>query len=64
MSDSKTSHQCIELICQQGCTVVREVIVKLEQKKDVAELNHLNDEQKQSVLNELKTIMSVYDQED
>ena len=64
MSESNTSHQCIELICQQGCTVVREIIVKLEQHHKVAELDHLDDEQKQLVLTELKTVMSVYDQTD
>jgi len=62
MSESNTSHQCIELICQQGCTVVREVIIKLEQQHMVAELDHLDDDQKQVVLTELKTVMSVYDQ--
>lgn len=64
MSESKTSNQCIELICQQGCTVVREIIVKLEQHHQVAELEHLDDEQKQTVLTELKTVMAVYDETD
>lgn len=64
MSDSNTRNQCIELICKQGCTVVREIIVKLEQHHQVDELDHLNDDQKQAVLTELKTVMSVYDQAD
>jgi len=64
MSEVKTSIECIEQICQQGCTVVREVIVRLESHASVAELDHLSDEQKQQVLSELKTVMSVYDQQD
>ncbi|MCK5335343.1 MAG: hypothetical protein KAQ67_04240 [Gammaproteobacteria bacterium] len=64
MSEFKTSSECIELICQQGCTVVRDVIVSLEQHNKVAELDHLDDKQKQLILVELKTVMSVYDQTD
>ena len=62
MSENKTSNECIELICQQGCTIVREFIVGLEQHNEIAELNHLDNEQKQKILVELKTVMSVYDQ--
>ncbi|MCK4709181.1 MAG: hypothetical protein KAU21_11240 [Gammaproteobacteria bacterium] len=64
MSKIKTSNECIEIICQQGCTVVRDIIVKLEQQKIVVELEHLDDKQKQIVLTELKTVMSVYDKSD
>jgi len=64
MSEIKTSTECIEQICQQGCTAVREVIVSLESHDSVAELDHLSDEQKQQVLSELKIVMSVYDQQD
>lgn len=63
MSESKTSTECIELICQQGCTVVREVIGKLEQHVPVGELQHLNDAELLLVLTELRAVMSVYDQQ-
>lgn len=61
MPELKTSNECIEFICAQGCTVVREVIVQLEKKQNISELQYLQEEQKQSVLTELKSIMSVYD---
>ena len=64
MSKIKTSNECIEIICQQGCTVVRDIIVKLEQQTKVAELDHLDDKQKRIVLTELKIIMSVYDSQE
>ncbi|MDH5425955.1 MAG: hypothetical protein OEY29_13250 [Gammaproteobacteria bacterium] len=64
MSEYKTTSECLELICKQGCTVVRDVIVSLEQKNKVDGLDQLNDEQKQQLLSELKTVMSVYDESD
>ena len=64
MSEIKTSHECVEIICQLGCTAVRDTIVKLEQQEKVGELEHLNEKQKHNVLKELKTIMSVYDKQE
>ncbi len=61
MSESMTCSQCIEQICGQGCTVVREVISKLEHHQQVNELEHLESAEKDTVLKELKAVMSVYD---
>lgn len=61
MSKQKTTTECIETICEQGCTVVRDVIVNLEEHTQVKELNHLSNEQKKTVLFELKSVMLVYD---
>lgn len=61
MSESMTCNQCIEQICEQGCTVVREVISRLEQHQSVNELEHLASDEKDTVLKELKAVMSVYD---
>ncbi|MDH5517889.1 MAG: hypothetical protein OEY36_08770 [Gammaproteobacteria bacterium] len=64
MPELKTSNECIEFICAQGCTAVRKVIVQLENKQTISELVYLQEEQKQFVLTELKAIMSVYDKQD
>lgn len=64
MSEFKTSSECIELICAQGCTFVRQVIVLLEQKDSVDELAHLDGVEQQHVLLELKVVMSIYDLSD
>lgn len=64
MSEYKTSSECIELICNQGCRVVRDVIVSLEQQNKVDGLDHLDEDQKQQVLFDLKAVMSVYDEPD
>lgn len=61
MPESMTSSQCIEMICKQGCTSVREVINRLEDGQLVDELKHLETKEQDHVLHELKTIMSVYD---
>ena len=64
MSEFKTSSECIELICEQGCTVVREVIVGLEKNNQIQELKHLNSDELQQVLVELKVVMAIYDLSD
>jgi len=64
MSEFKTSSECIELICEQGCIFVREVIVGLENNNQIKELEHLNNDELQHVLIELKVVMSVYDLSD
>lgn len=64
MSEFKTSNECIELICEQGCIFVREVIVRLENNKQIKELRHLNNDELKQVLVELKVIMSIYDLSD
>ena len=61
----------IEKICQQGCTVVRqhiETLINLEQQ-DLSKplptlLQKTNKSQQKEILNELLTIMAVYDNSD
>ncbi len=53
----------IDLICQQGCDSVREVISTLEQGRDVDYLPRLEGEERQQLLVELKAVMAVYDQQ-
>lgn len=64
MSEFKTSSECIEHICEQGCIFVREVIVSIENNDCVNELKHLDDAEQQQVLLELKVVMSIYDLSD
>lgn len=70
-------HTKIELICEQGCTVVRKYIEVLEVKKQYLEMKDSDSyqtsdllpdllgettlTQRQEILEELKTIMAVYD---
>ena len=80
ISDNKSQgdiHTKVELICEQGCTVVRKYIEVLEVKKQYLEmkdsdlyqtsdllpdlLGETTLAQRQEILDELKTIMSVYD---
>ena len=61
MSDYLNCSQCVEKICEQGCTTVRNIIQRIEDKQPVDELLHLNEKEQAHVLQELKSIMSVYD---
>ena len=51
----------IEKLCTLGCTRVNEIIAQLETGNTVDEIEHLDPQELQSVLHELKQIMSVYD---
>jgi len=53
----------IEQLCTTGCERVNEVIDILEKQGSIEETRTLNSEESQHVLQELKTIMAVYDQE-
>ncbi len=55
-----TIDACIEAICRNGCQEVRRKIQLLEQGQALPELSHLRPEAQQAVLDELKSIMSVY----
>ncbi len=59
------SHQdvekCIEALCACGCEAVRASIRQLESGRPLPEAESLSEEQRQGVLRELKSIMSVYD---
>lgn len=75
-SQNKDIHTKIELICQQGCSVVRQYIealdVKTEHKethspdsKQISDLfKETTETQQLEILEELKTIMAVYDDKD
>jgi len=51
----------IESICELGCDRVNEIIDTLEAGDSVEEVNGLDKTKQQDVLNELKAIMAVYD---
>ncbi len=50
----------VEIICQSGCIAVNAVIEAMEANLPVSALERLSKEEKQIVLKELKSIMSVY----
>lgn len=54
-------NQRIESVCEAGCEAVRASIETLEAGHHVALTNDLNPEECQQVLVELKSLMSVYD---
>ncbi|MES9844075.1 MAG: hypothetical protein ABW162_14930 [Candidatus Sedimenticola sp. PURPLELP] len=51
---------CVEAICNKGCQEVRLDISLLEQGDNPPEVRNLSERERSLVLNELKTIMSVY----
>lgn len=53
--------QCIERLCQSGCTDVRNTIARLEANQAVAHVEGLTAQERRQVLEELKSIMAVYD---
>ena len=74
MNSPKPIHdaaELIEFICQQGCTVVRkhiEILIHSEQNSNASPLPEIfqqtNKEQQKKILDELITIMAVYDNKD
>lgn len=59
-SSNKIS-QRIEAVCEAGCEAVRASIQLMEQGIAVELTQDLNEEERKLILNELKSIMSVYD---
>ncbi|MFA5529478.1 MAG: hypothetical protein WDA11_02310 [Thiohalomonadaceae bacterium] len=55
------NNECIEALCRSGCAAVRATIQALEQGQDVAQVRGLPSEERRAILEELKTIMAVYD---
>ena len=53
--------EVIEALCQEGCQAVRLYIEQLEKNTPLELLDGLSDQEKQVVLLELQSIMSVYD---
>ncbi len=60
-TSSQKINQRIEAVCEAGCEAVRASITSLESGHPVALTEDLSTEESQQVLNELKSIMSVYD---
>ncbi|HEY0721857.1 MAG TPA: hypothetical protein VGE50_11460 [Gammaproteobacteria bacterium] len=53
--------QCVELLCEQGCSEVRSTIARLEANQTVAQVSGFSAQERSQVLDELKSIMAVYD---
>jgi len=53
--------ECIELLCQRGCSAVRGVISDLEAGRPVPGTEQLSMDGRRRVLAELKAVMAVYD---
>jgi len=60
--DNPQIAQCIEQLCQCGCTDVRNTIAQLEAHQVVPQVEGLTAQERRVVLEELKAIMAVYDQ--
>ena len=60
MNQLKIEH-CIETVCQLGCKTVNHCIDDLEQQRPNIHFTHLNVDERQIVLAELKAIMAVYE---
>ena len=56
----KKVEQCVEVLCEKGCSSVREDIEKLEAGVDLPETQELSREELSKVVEELKSIMAVY----
>lgn len=61
MTHPKEVIDCIEAICQLGCNTVRKKIVALENQQQIDEIVLLQAKDREAVLQELKCIMSIYD---
>jgi len=53
--------ECIETLCQQGCSMVYRRISALQQDEEFPEVADLSPAERQSVLAELVAIMDIYD---
>ena len=52
---------CIEILCNQGCGSVRKVISAMEVGQQPPETESLNNDERLVVLNELRSIIAIYD---
>lgn len=64
MGHSINVQQCVEVLCQNGCEVVRATIHALEHGLEVPQTEVLAEHERAAVLEELKAIMAVYDARD
>jgi len=58
---SKQLEDVLDNICHHGCTYVRECIVKIKAREIVIEVKSINPMEQQIVLQELISIMEIYD---
>ena len=56
----KKVEKCVEVLCEKGCSSVREDLEKLESGKVLPETSNLSREELSKVVDELKSIMAVY----
>ena len=59
--DSSKVNQCVEALCKCGCEAVRATISNLEMGVEIEQTRELNEKEAETVLHELKAIMTVYD---
>ena len=62
--DKLKVNQCIEALCANGCEAVRATVSSMEMGSAPTQLHNLDQDEYRTVLNELKSIMSVYDAQD
>ncbi len=58
---SKQLEAVLDNICHQGCTYVRQCIIKFRNDELVSEADSINIDEQQIILQELVSIMEVYD---
>ena len=56
-----SADEVIEILCQEGCRAVRFYIEQMENNSPLEILDGLSNQEKQTILLELHSIMSVYD---
>ncbi len=59
--DHKKLTEHLELLCQSGCETVNATIVAMEKDQSISTIEGLTAEECAIVLQELKSIMSVYE---
>jgi hypothetical protein len=59
--DHQKLTQYLEMLCQSGCEAVNATIVAMENNQPISHIEQLNDAERHIVLQELKSIMAVYE---
>jgi hypothetical protein len=59
--ESDLINQCVDAICQSGCNAVRATIAAMESGQPLPQVEQLDPEARNSVLDELRAVMAVYD---
>jgi hypothetical protein len=60
MAESARVEACIDRVCELGCTFVSQLIEELRAGRDHPIYAELDQEERQSLLRELASIMAVY----